>query len=163
MLVQCLIEWLNLLAPYARREVLLPLAPMPTLTRSEAERLLTGLRAKRDAAIDTGDLDAVQRIDTRVRQLEGALAGEIVRIPRSDRLPVASPGSTSDKSKIVAGVLAILLGVFGVHKFYLGKNVQGVLYLLFCWTGIPALAGFIEGILYLVSSDEAFAEKYGSD
>lgn len=135
---------------------------MPTLTRSEAERLLTGLRAKRDTAIDTGDLDAVQRIDTRVRQLEGALAGEIVRIPRADHLPVGSSGATSDKSKVVAGVLAILLGVFGVHKFYLGKTLQGVLYLLFCWTGLPALFGFIEGILYLVSTDEAFAEKYGS-
>ena len=136
---------------------------MPTLTRSEAERLITGLHAKRDTAIDDGDLDEVQRIDTRVRQLESALAGEVVRIPRSDRFPTRlEPATIPHKSKGVAGVLAILLGVFGVHKFYLGKPMQGLIYLLFCWTGLPALFGFIEGILYLVSSDEAFAEKYGA-
>jgi len=135
---------------------------MPSLTRSEAERLLTGLNAKRDTAIDDGDLDEVQRIDTRVRQLEGALAGEVVRIPRADHLPARKERrAASEKSKVVAGVLAILLGVFGVHKFYLGKTLPGILYLLFSWTGIPAIVGFIEGILYLVSSDEAFAEKYG--
>ena len=136
---------------------------MPSLTRSEAERLLSGLKTKRDTAIDDGDLDAVQRIDTRVRQLESALAGEVVRLPRADHLPARAERSVvPHKSKVVAGVLAIFLGVFGVHKFYLGKPGMGLLYLLFSWTGIPALAGFIEGILYLVSSDEDFAQKYGA-
>jgi TM2 domain-containing membrane protein YozV len=82
---------------------------------------------------------------------------------RADHLPSRlDRGAVPHKSKVAAGVLAILVGVFGVHKFYLGKPIQGLLYLLFCWTGIPAIAGFIEGILYLVSSDEAFAEKYGA-
>lgn len=66
------------------------------------------------------------------------------------------------KSKVAAGLLAIFLGGLGVHKFYLGKPIQGILYLLFCWTGIPAIIALIEGILYLVSSDEAFAAKYGA-
>ena len=60
------------------------------------------------------------------------------------------------KSKVVAGVLAILIGGIGVHKFYLGKIGSGILYLCFCWTGIPALLGLIEGIIYLCSSDENF-------
>ena len=51
------------------------------------------------------------------------------------------------KSKVAAGVLAILLGSLGIHKFYLGKIGMGVLYLLFCWTGIPAIVGLIEGII----------------
>ena len=51
------------------------------------------------------------------------------------------------KSKIVAGVLAILLGNFGIHKFYLGKPGAGILYILFCWTYIPGLIGWIEGIM----------------
>lgn len=63
------------------------------------------------------------------------------------------------KSKVVAGVLAILLGGIGVHKFYLGKIGSGILYLCFCWTGIPALLGLIDGIIYLCSNDENFQLK----
>lgn len=63
------------------------------------------------------------------------------------------------KNKIVAGVLAILLGGIGIHKFYLGKIGLGVVYLLFCWTGIPAIIGLIEGIMYLCSNDENFQLK----
>lgn len=65
------------------------------------------------------------------------------------------------KNKTVAALLALFLGGLGIHKFYLGQAVQGVIYLLFCWTGIPALIGFVEAVLYLLSSEEAFAQKYG--
>ncbi len=66
------------------------------------------------------------------------------------------------KSKTVAALLAIFLGSFGIHKFYLGQSMQGILYLLFCWTGIPGIIAFIEGILYLLMSYEKFYMKYGS-
>lgn len=64
------------------------------------------------------------------------------------------------KSKVVAGVLALFLGGLGAHKFYLGKTGLGILYLCFCWTYIPALVSFVEGIIYLCSSDENFSRKY---
>ncbi len=64
------------------------------------------------------------------------------------------------KNKYVAGVLAILLGDLGIHKFYLGKIGWGIVYLLFCWTGIPAIVGLIEGIIYLCTDDETFQVKY---
>ncbi len=55
------------------------------------------------------------------------------------------------KSRIVAGLLGIFLGGWGVHNFYLGNNSKGaiqiVVSLLTC--GIGALWGFIEGILIL--------------
>ena len=63
------------------------------------------------------------------------------------------------KSKIAAGILAILLGGLGIHKFYLGKVGMGILYLLFCWTWIPTIAGIVEGIIYLCSNDENFQLK----
>ncbi len=66
------------------------------------------------------------------------------------------------KNKVTAGLLAIFLGAFGVHKFYLGKFLQGILYLIFFWTYIPAILGFIEGIVYLTMKDEVFCQKYGS-
>jgi TM2 domain-containing membrane protein YozV len=69
--------------------------------------------------------------------------------------------SESGRSKIAAGVFALLLGGFGAHKFYLGKAGQGILYLVFFWTFIPAFIALIEGILYLTMSDEKFAAKYG--
>ncbi|MDR3310816.1 MAG: NINE protein [Oscillospiraceae bacterium] len=63
------------------------------------------------------------------------------------------------KSKIVAGILAIIFGGIGIHKFYLGRTGQGILYLIFCWTGIPEFVGFIEGIIYLCSNDHNFQVK----
>ena len=72
--------------------------------------------------------------------------------------PYSVPNTT--KSKITAGILAILLGGLGVHKFYLGKIGLGILYLVFCWTYIPAIIALIEGIIYLTSSDEKFYNKY---
>ena len=63
------------------------------------------------------------------------------------------------KSKLTAGILAILLGNIGVHKFYMGKVGMGILYLCFCWTCIPGVIGLIEGIIYLTSSREEFEYK----
>jgi TM2 domain-containing membrane protein YozV len=65
------------------------------------------------------------------------------------------------KSRIAAALLAFFLGGFGIHKFYLGRVGQGIIYLLFCWTLIPAFISFIEFIVYLTMTDEAFEQKYG--
>jgi TM2 domain-containing membrane protein YozV len=65
------------------------------------------------------------------------------------------------KSKLVAALLAIFLGGIGIHKFYLGEMGMGLLYLVFFWTAIPAIVGLIEGILWLVQSDEEWLRKYG--
>lgn len=72
-----------------------------------------------------------------------------------------STQSSCNKNKLAAGLFAILLGSLGIHKFYLGQIGWGIVYILFCWTGIPGVIGIIEGIIYLTMSDEAFCEKYG--
>ena len=64
------------------------------------------------------------------------------------------------KSKVAAGILAILVGGLGIHKFYLGKVGKGILYLLFCWTAIPGIIGLVEGIIYLTSDDHNFQMKH---
>lgn len=66
------------------------------------------------------------------------------------------------KSKIAAALLAFFLGGFGIHKFYLGQVGLGILYLVFFWTFIPAIIAFIEFIIFLTMSDEAFNKKYGN-
>ena len=65
------------------------------------------------------------------------------------------------KSRIVAGVLALLLGGIGVHKFYLRKVGLGIVYILFCWTFVPSIIAFVEGIIYLVQDDKTFSLKQG--
>jgi TM2 domain-containing membrane protein YozV len=59
----------------------------------------------------------------------------------------------SDKSKLVAGLLGIFLGVFGVGRFYMGDTKTGVLQLVvsICTGGIGGIWGFIDGIIILVN------------
>ena len=67
------------------------------------------------------------------------------------------------KNRLTAGLLAIFLGGFGVHKFYLEQSGIGIIYLLFCWTGIPSIIGLVEGIIMLTQTDEEFKVKQGLD
>lgn len=83
-------------------------------------------------------------------------------------------GSTfGEKDKILAGLFAIFLGAFGIHKFYLGYKKAGIILLVINTAGflitwiflfipnyIVCVIGIIEGILYLVKSDEEFEQTY---
>lgn len=80
---------------------------------------------------------------------------------RKQHYPLST--SRTVRNRVVAALLAIFLGGLGIHKFYLGKTGWGILYLLFFWTGIPLLVGFIEGIIYLASSEKSFQDKYSSE
>ena len=70
------------------------------------------------------------------------------------------------KEKIVAGLLAILIGTLGIHKFYLGYTKSGIIMLLVSLLtfgiGAPVMAviSLIEGILYLTKSDAEFYQTY---
>lgn len=65
----------------------------------------------------------------------------------------------SGKSKLVAGLFAILLGGIGVHHFYMGNVGLGVVDILFSWTGIPSILGLVNGIIYLTESDDSFDSR----
>lgn len=67
------------------------------------------------------------------------------------------------KSKAVAVLLALFLGGIGMHKFYLGKPLWGIIYLVFCWSYIPSIVSFVEGIIYLCTSENEFQAKYGKE
>lgn len=64
------------------------------------------------------------------------------------------------KNKVVAGVLGILLGGLGIHHFYLGSTVSGIICLLTSCIAIGGIIGLIEGIMLLVMSDEDFDKRY---
>ena len=46
----------------------------------------------------------------------------------------------------IYALLAVFLGGFGVHRFYIGKIGSGILYLLLCWTGLPVIIGFFDAL-----------------
>ena len=58
-----------------------------------------------------------------------------------------------------AGIVAIVFGGLGIHKFYIGKYGQGILYAIFCWTFIPFFLGIADGIHYLTETDEQFTAE----
>lgn len=64
------------------------------------------------------------------------------------------------RDKATAAILAILLGSFGAHRFYLNSIIPGVLYILFSWTFIPMILGIVEGIIILCKKDQEFDQKY---
>ncbi len=64
------------------------------------------------------------------------------------------------EKKIVAGILGILLGYLGIHKFYLGYIKEGIIQILLSFICIGGIIGLIEGIIYLTKSDEDFVNTY---
>jgi TM2 domain-containing membrane protein YozV len=83
-----------------------------------------------------------------------------------------NPGAMTDwkamggDKKILAGILAIVVGSLGIHKFILGYTTEGVIMLLVSVLSCGMLAivmtviGIIEGVMYLTKSDEEFVRTY---
>ncbi|GAA0736035.1 MULTISPECIES: TM2 domain-containing protein [Flavobacteriaceae] len=92
----------------------------------------------------------------------------------SDGAKEAFGKASGDNKKLLAGILGIIFGGLGVHKFILGYNKEGGILLgvwllgailscvgigiLIVW--IPGIIGLIEGIIYLTKSDEEFYNTY---
>jgi TM2 domain-containing membrane protein YozV len=108
------------------------------------------------------------------------LMGDTVYVPAGSTVDFEASGDAAvsiyvimtamgERNKYVAALLAFFLGMWGIHKFYLGKNTAGII-MLVCGTvgwiliGIPPLimgvVAFIETIIYLVKSDQSFYEDY---
>jgi TM2 domain-containing membrane protein YozV len=70
----------------------------------------------------------------------------------------------SDRNKLVAALLAFLVGPLGIHRFYLGRVGSGIVMLLLSCTVIGLLAtvpwALIDMIRYLVMTERDFAERY---
>ncbi|WP_339655762.1 NINE protein [uncultured Maribacter sp.] len=82
----------------------------------------------------------------------------------------AFSGNGGENKKMLAGILAIILGSLGIHKFILGYQKEGIIMLVItlvigfftCGIGASAMGivGLIEGIIYLTKSDEEFYNTY---
>ncbi|TLP76946.1 TM2 domain-containing protein [Maribacter sp. ACAM166] len=82
----------------------------------------------------------------------------------------AFSGAGGENKKMLAGILAIVIGSLGIHKFILGYQKEGIIMLVVtivlgavtCGIGASAMwvVGIIEGIIYLTKSDEEFYNTY---
>jgi TM2 domain-containing membrane protein YozV len=72
------------------------------------------------------------------------------------------PNQNQESKRILAGILAIVIGGLGIHKFILGYTKEGIIQLIitFVSCGILSIIPIIEGIIYLTKSDEEFIETY---
>ena len=68
------------------------------------------------------------------------------------------PNGRHKVNKFAYVLLTFFLGGIGIHKFYSGHIFLGILYLLFCWTGIPSLIAFIEFIISICKSADENGE-----
>jgi TM2 domain-containing membrane protein YozV len=66
------------------------------------------------------------------------------------------------RNKSTTAILALFLGGFGIHRFYLGQTGKGIVSILFCWTLIPSLIGLIDFFAFLSMSNFTFDSKYNN-
>ena len=63
-------------------------------------------------------------------------------------------------SKGIYIMLALFLGGAGVHKFYAGKWIMGILYLLFSWTYIPIIISLFDVIIAILKPSDEYGQIY---
>lgn len=116
--------------------------------------------------------DSAKKAAEEAKETAGEFKEEAKKTAEEFKEGLKSAGG--DNKKILAGILAILFGSLGIHKFILGYNKEGGILLavtligyattcivvgaFFFW--IPGLIGLIEGIIYLTKTDEDFYNTY---
>lgn len=80
--------------------------------------------------------------------------------PQYQRHYYQAPQQAKPANRIMVGLLGLFLGGLGVQFFVMKKWAQAIISLVFCWTGIPAVVGVLQGIRILCLTDEEYAEIY---
>lgn len=123
-----------------------------------------------DKAKDLGDKASEKFEDAKEAGKEFTEEAKETAKEFTDSAKEAFSGAGGENKKLLAGILAIVLGSLGIHKFILGYTKEGIIMLAvtivlgFFTCGIGAslmgILGLIEGILYLTKSDEEFYNTY---
>ena len=96
-------------------------------------------------------------------------AGSVKETAREFSKNAKETFQSTDNKKLLTGILGIVLGALGIHKFILGYNKEGIILLILGVLGIFTcgitssiswIIGLIEGIIYLTKSDEEFYQTY---
>ena len=86
----------------------------------------------------------IKKSNERAKVSENNVSLMMNELPQNKQMIFMMQYNNVKKNGTTAVLLALFLGGLGIHKFYMGKPGLGVLYLLFCWTSIPAIISFIE-------------------
>ncbi|MBR8830932.1 MAG: hypothetical protein N5P05_000143 [Chroococcopsis gigantea SAG 12.99] len=78
--------------------------------------------------------------------------GKISSSPKSRQLAIALALGTS--------ILALPVPIAGIHKFYLGQPLWGIIYLLLWQTPIPRIACAIDAVWYFLQGTEGFLQNF---
>jgi hypothetical protein len=102
-------------------------------------------------------------------EAKDARAVSVYRIPGAAAAvaPPPRPARANGRNRIVAALLAFFVGIFGVHRFYLGRTGSGVAMLVLTCTLIgifvTGIWAFVDFIRFLVMPDDEFERRYASD
>ena len=133
---------------------------MAKIIKLDDQSVSIGLEDGRLRVVDRADLNFEPKIGDEVEVFEGD--GQIVVARKEPKQPKdiqrepylnekkaednPPPPGTTKVNQLVYCLLAFLLGTFGGQEFYVGSIGWGIVCILFCWTGIPSIVGFIKGI-----------------
>ena len=118
------------------------------------------------------ELPLISGKQTTAYQSDNQVPYEPVYQPIQPPTPLYAQPQTDDwqkagaDKKIIAGILGIVVGAFGIHKFVLGYQKEGLTMLLVSilscgiLAGVMHVIGIVEGIMYLTKSDEEFVRTY---
>lgn len=107
---------------------------------------------------------SIYKLDAQSIETKFATAQELDITALNMSLLTQNTMAKEDVSRVTAGILGIFCGNFGLHRFYMGHTQAGIIHLVTApFAGISGLVGLIDGILYLVATDEEFNAKYLHD
>jgi TM2 domain-containing membrane protein YozV len=74
----------------------------------------------------------------------------------------AAPQPAGESKRLVCGILGILVGGLGIHRFMIGDTTGGIIRIVitFVTCGAGSIVGLIEGIIYLTKTDQEFYQTY---
>ena len=89
----------------------------------------------------------IKKANDQAKQAEMDINMMLQNVPQDKQMMFMMQYNNVKKNNTTAVLLALFLGGLGIHKFYLGETGMGILYLLFCWSGIPSIVAFFEAFV----------------
>lgn len=86
----------------------------------------------------------IRKSSDEVKRSEEIFNQTLQTLPNDKQMLFIMQYNSIKKSPTTGVLLTLFLGGVGGHKFYMGETGLGILYVLFCWTGVPGIIAFIE-------------------